>query len=148
MTMMMMMIIIIIIIIIIYSFKLIWNQSIKQRNSSKKQTQTEPSMMISLWRLDLIRVKKLYLRKESYFTHKFNTWHQHRNSRSWTGKNIQVPQYRGKWRFTVSRNERKFEEVTHQKIKNNTEMWVECQEENCSSWMICLPGIIIHFWFR
>ena len=53
----------------------------------------------------------------------FNTWHQQRNTRAWTGEDLQAPRDRG--RYTSSINERKNEKGKCQEIKDDTEIWVE-----------------------
>ena len=44
-------------------------------------------------------------------------------------------------------NEKKFEEGTHQEIKKDTELRVECLELNYSNWSIICSSINIQFWY-
>jgi hypothetical protein len=40
------------------------------------------------------------------------------------------------------------DEGMHEGIQNDSEMRVECQEENYSSWSISYPSIKIQFWYN
>jgi len=86
---------------------------------------TSPTATVSILIMTIIIIK--FVSNIISLT-ELNTWLQQRTIRAWKAENLQVPWDWWKWGHTTSTDERKFEEGTHQEIKKDTEIRVECLE--------------------
>jgi hypothetical protein len=61
-------------------------KTVKTKEELKKQITREHSMMMSIWNLDLTRMKNFTQEGKISSLEKFNTRHQLRYTRTWIGK--------------------------------------------------------------